>query len=106
MITLDGVEYTFNGYGEYHILQVAGPEFKLQGRMQPLINEDGNATRATVYKAFTMKENNSDVVQVTLACLEAIYQTRRQCSIRISNTEKSAEITTRSRAFWIKSDYI
>ena len=65
MITLDGVEYTFNGYGEYHILQVGGPEFKLQGRIQPLINEDGSATRATIYRAFSMKENNADVVQVT-----------------------------------------
>ena len=65
MITLDGVEYTFNGYGEYEILKVAGPDFKLQGRMQPLINDDdGTKTRATVYKAFAMKENTSDVVQV------------------------------------------
>jgi len=65
IITLDGVEYTFNGYGEYHILLVAGPDFNLQGRMQPLINEDGSVARATVYKAFAMKENGSDVVQVT-----------------------------------------
>ena len=65
MITLDGKEYTFNGYGEYHILQVAGPGFKLQGRMQPLINDDGSSTRATIYKAFAMKENGSDFVQVT-----------------------------------------
>ena len=49
MITLDGVQYTFNGYGEYHILQIAGPEFDLQGRMQPLVNEDEIETRATVY---------------------------------------------------------
>ena len=65
MITLDGVQYTFNGYGEYHILQIAGHEFDLQGRMQPLGNEDEIETRATVYKAFAMKENGSDVVQVT-----------------------------------------
>ncbi|XP_078360269.1 sushi domain-containing protein 2-like isoform X2 [Oculina patagonica] len=64
MITLDGVEYTFNGYGEYQILNVAGPDFKLQGRMQPLINDDGSSTRATIYKAFAMTENGSDVVQV------------------------------------------
>ena len=32
--------------------------------MQPLINDDGNNTRATVYKAFAMKENGSDIVQV------------------------------------------
>ena len=65
MITLDGMKYTFNGYGEYYILQVTGPDFKLQGRMQPLINEDGSNTRATIYKAFAVKENGSDVVQVT-----------------------------------------
>jgi len=70
MITLDGVEYTFNGYGEYHILQVAGPDFNLQGRMQPLVGEYGNVSRATVYTAFAMKENNSDVVQV----MGQIYQ--------------------------------
>ena len=63
-VTLDGVEYTFNGYGEYHLLQVADPEFKLQGRLQPLIDEHGNATRGTVYKAFALKENNSDILQV------------------------------------------
>ena len=55
MITLDGVEYTFNGYGEYQILQ---------GRMQPLINSYGRKTPGTVYKAFAMKENGSDIVQV------------------------------------------
>lgn len=64
IITLDGVEYTFNGYGEYHILYVANLEFDLQGRMQPLVGEDGNTARATVYKAFAMKENGSDIVQV------------------------------------------
>ena len=64
MITLYGVEYTFNGYGEYHILQVAPSGFKLQGRMQPLINSYGRKTPGTVYKAFAMKENGSDIVQV------------------------------------------
>ena len=34
-------------------------------RMQPLINDDGSNSRATIYKAFAMKENGSDVVQVT-----------------------------------------
>ena len=63
--TLDGVEYTFNVKGEYNILLAAGPDFKVQGRMQPLINEDGSVARATVYKAFAMKENGSDVVQLT-----------------------------------------
>ena len=66
IVTLDGMEYTFNGYGEYDILQVAGPEFKLQGRMEPLIDEHGKATRATVYRAFALKENSSDILQVMI----------------------------------------
>ena len=74
MITLDGVEYTFNGFGEYQILQVAGPDFQLQGRMQPLINDDGSKSRATIYKAFAMKENGSDVVQVTIPSCAKIIQ--------------------------------
>ena len=77
MITLDGLEYTFNGYGEYYILQVTGPDFKLQGRMQPLINEDGSNSRATIYKAFAMKENGSDVVQVTYRIALKVFRLDR-----------------------------
>ena len=77
MITLDGLEYTFNGYGEYYILQVTGPDFKLQGRMQPLINEDGSNTLATIYKAFAMKENGSDVVQVTCCIVLKVFRLDR-----------------------------
>ena len=88
MITLDGVEYTFNGYGEYHILQIAGPGFNLQGRMQPLIDEYGNVSRATVYTAFAMKETNSDVVQVntsmTFVIVESkIYKSHAQFKVNI-----------------------
>lgn len=64
IVTLDHVEYTFNGYGEYQILHVTGPEFSLQGRMQPLITEYGEKSNATVYKAFAMKEDGSDLIQV------------------------------------------
>ena len=81
MITLDGVEYTFNGYGEYQILLVAGPDFQLQGRMQPLINDDGSTTRATIYKAFVTKENGSDVVQVTdMYCIKVDQLETKQFS--------------------------
>lgn len=32
--------------------------------MQPLITEDGEKSNATVYKAFAMKEDGSDLIQV------------------------------------------
>ena len=64
MVTLDGTSFTFNGYGEYFILKVRGVNFTLQGRMEPLIDDDGTKTDATVYTAFAGKESGSDTVQV------------------------------------------
>lgn len=64
MVTLDGTPFTFNGYGEYFILKVRGINFTLQGRMEPLIGDDGTKTDATVYTAFAAKESGSDTVQV------------------------------------------
>lgn len=64
MVTLDGTPFTFNGYGEYFILKVSGVDFALQGRMEPLVADDGSLSRATVYTAFAAKEHGSDTVQV------------------------------------------
>ncbi|XP_073244634.1 uncharacterized protein [Porites lutea] len=66
MVTLDGTPFTFNGYGEYFILKVRGVNFTLQGRMEPLIDDDGTKTDATVYTAFAGKESGSDTVQIHL----------------------------------------
>ena len=65
MVTLDGTPFTFNGYGEYFILKVSGVDFALQGRMEPLVSDDGSQSRATVYTAFAAKERGSDTVQVS-----------------------------------------
>ncbi|XP_073243989.1 sushi domain-containing protein 2-like [Porites lutea] len=66
MVTLDGTPFTFNGHGEYSILKVRGVNFTLQGRMEPLVNDDGSQTDATVYTAFAAKESGSDTVQIHL----------------------------------------
>ncbi|XP_048583031.1 protein mesh isoform X2 [Nematostella vectensis] len=65
LVTLDGVEYTLNGFGEFTVLKVDSPQFTLQGRMKPLVN-NGHATRATLFTAFAMRENGSDTVQIQL----------------------------------------
>jgi hypothetical protein len=64
MATLDGVEYTFNGYDEYTLLKVVSNGFCMQGRMEPLPPRNGTQIKATVYTAFAMKENGSDIVEV------------------------------------------
>ena len=74
MVTLDEKPFTFNGYGEYFILKVKGVDFTLQGRMEPLLADDGSPSKATVYTAFAAKENGSDVVQVRKICGKQKYR--------------------------------
>ena len=64
-ITLDSVEYTFNGYGEYTILNANNAEFLLQGRMQPLPDGQGVKSPATGFTAFAMMQTGSNRIQVS-----------------------------------------
>ena len=62
--TLDGVEYTFNGLGEYTLIRIeddAGQrEFELQGRTQRATNsETGELTDATFYSGFAAEYGGS-----------------------------------------------
>jgi fibulin 1/2 len=49
--TLDGKQYTFNGWGEYIVSKTENDTFILQGRTQPI-----NGSNATVFVAFSMAE--------------------------------------------------
>ena len=56
MVTLDGLRYTFNGQGEFTLLQTIDSSFTLQGRMTPLLNN----SRATVFSAVAANISTSD----------------------------------------------
>ena len=43
LATLDGLRYTFNGKGEFFILEIPDV-FTLQGRAEPLVDSQGNIT--------------------------------------------------------------
>ena len=77
--TLDGTSYTFNGYGEYVLLQLNNGELELQGRMVTINDEQGRETRATALTAFVVKGNGSDIVQVRDANSEFIQIQLRVC---------------------------
>ena len=74
MLTLDGLEYTFNGLGEYTMVDVhtSDVNFTLQGRTGKALNDNGTAINATVFTAFAASENG---VRVTVE----LEHSKREC---------------------------
>ena len=69
LVTLDGFKYTFNGKGEFIVVETMDKGFTLQGRMvEPQTRNDSNQTTrsGTVFGAFVAKESDSDTVQFEL----------------------------------------
>ena len=62
-MSLDGYKYTFNGRGEFTLIEISNNSFTLQGRMVNVANQDGATARATVFSAIVAREGDSDVVQ-------------------------------------------
>ena len=55
--TMDNTSYTFNGRGEYTLVEVLGTGFVLQGRTEP-VSETSNATQ---FSAFAMGIKEEDL---------------------------------------------
>lgn len=65
--TLDGHKYTFNGKGEFVLIQTSDDSFSLQARMIPVSNFRDNKFKATVFTAIVSKQGDSDTVQFEVA---------------------------------------
>ena len=66
-VTLDGHMYTFNGKGEFTLIETADNRFTLQGRMVEATDMAQNTVPATVFSAIAGREDNSDTVQFELS---------------------------------------
>ncbi|XP_078670158.1 uncharacterized protein LOC144910683 isoform X24 [Branchiostoma floridae x Branchiostoma belcheri] len=66
LTTLDGKSYTFNGLGEYLVLDVPDAMLVVQGRTRKAVDVNGTETRATIFSAFVAKQGNSSTVQINL----------------------------------------
>ncbi|XP_035671814.1 mucin-like protein [Branchiostoma floridae] len=64
--TTDMKTYTFNGHGEYTLVNALDGEFLLQGRTRRAVDSDGLETAATVLSAVATKMSTSSSVQVNL----------------------------------------
>ena len=59
--TLDGGNYTFNGLGEYMMIDAQNGTFQLQARTGVA---QGNSTIATIFTAGAAKEENTSTIEV------------------------------------------
>ena len=67
-MTLDGHKYTFNGKGEFLLIEVLDGSFVLQGRMGDAPGVSGTTSdAATIFTALVAKQSNSDTVQIELS---------------------------------------
>ncbi|XP_064398468.1 sushi domain-containing protein 2-like isoform X2 [Halichondria panicea] len=60
IITLDGLKYTFNGKGEFTMIETSDNSFTLQGRMETILNSDGTPTLGTVFTALVAREESTN----------------------------------------------
>nr|KAF6275293.1 sushi domain containing 2 [Pipistrellus kuhlii] len=66
-VTFDGANFTFNGRGEYVLLESALTRLSVQGRAEPRTAPQGRQERGTGLTAVAVREEDSDVVEVRLA---------------------------------------
>ncbi|RDD36690.1 Mucin-like protein [Trichoplax sp. H2] len=64
--TLDGKTYTFNGLGEYTLVNVNNNYLVVQARTARALVNGTQSASATVFTAFSAKQNGSDIIQGTL----------------------------------------
>ncbi|XP_074648728.1 uncharacterized protein LOC141904116 [Tubulanus polymorphus] len=117
--TLDGVHYTFNGIGQYVMLEtfdlspkqadlvitsnttqsdigndnkVADSKFVIQTLLEKASTDGNNTVEATIFTGFAMKSNDSDTIQVMLSA------NRMSMEVTINSTIKMTldEMTTNS----------
>ena len=60
IVTLDGHKYTFNGKGEFTLIETEDNVFTLQGRMEQILDPEGSLTPGTVFTAIVAKESSTD----------------------------------------------
>lgn len=71
IVTLDGYQYTFNGKGEFILVETLDGSFVLQGRMtEPTLFNNSNSAqdsiRATAFEALAIKEKDAPTVQLEI----------------------------------------
>lgn len=60
IVTLDGFKYTFNGKGEFTLIETEDATFTLQGRMEPATTANGIDAPGTVFTAIVAIQHQTN----------------------------------------------
>lgn len=72
MISLDGLQYTYNGAGEYVVLDALDGEFIFQARTEPVERSDGGTPVGTAFTAIAVRMRHSDAVEIQLSTFRGL----------------------------------
>ncbi len=67
LVSLDGFAFTFNGKGEFILIDTLDASFTLQGRMVDAEDVNGLSVHATVFSAIAVKQNDSDTIHIEVS---------------------------------------
>uniref|UniRef100_A0A8W8N7V2 Fibrillin-1 n=1 Tax=Magallana gigas TaxID=29159 RepID=A0A8W8N7V2_MAGGI len=69
IVTLDGKNYTFNGYGEYTMLKISKDpvQFDLQARTDLATTANGTRINATIFSAFVAQDQTGSKLQIEMS---------------------------------------
>uniref|UniRef100_A0ABM0MQX4 Mucin-4-like n=1 Tax=Saccoglossus kowalevskii TaxID=10224 RepID=A0ABM0MQX4_SACKO len=98
--TLDGVSYSFNGQGEYTLLEIEGNRFELQARTERARFNNGSETFATVFTGFAAQQNDSSKVEIRLSKLDSTEANQTQREIEIFINGKMLNISVLDEDFY------
>lgn len=68
-MTLDGLNYTFNGYGEYTMLNISKNtiQFDFQARTDLATTANGSNINATIFIAFVAQDQTGSKLQIEMS---------------------------------------
>ncbi|XP_055997519.1 uncharacterized protein LOC125645547 isoform X2 [Ostrea edulis] len=93
--TLDGLDYTFNGYGEYTMIRIntSITTFELQARTELATTENGTTINATIFSGFVAQDQTGSKVQVEMS------RNKRGMIIRVNGVDLTTKFENSNYTF-------
>uniref|UniRef100_A0A8W8N019 Fibrillin-1 n=1 Tax=Magallana gigas TaxID=29159 RepID=A0A8W8N019_MAGGI len=92
IVTLDGKNYTFNGYGEYTMLKISKDsiQFDLQARTDLATTANGTSINATIFSGFVALDQTGSKLQIEMS------QDKTKMLVRVNDRDLTREFGNES----------